>query len=260
MCTWKCGTLWLTRLLMATNVPSASIPCMTAWERSRTLLKTAPISESGRSKSVSMWLFTMNSEWPAKSGRWSRKASEISSSKTLKQGTLPRTILQKVQFSLSTSLKTGAFFNVFFTWGSVRHGIAGYGSGGRPQNESAANRAGVRQNRTHYARPDRGEIHERCGGKRANCEAPGRLLRTHNRPGSRNRNRFSFRRARPCGRSAGDYCDPRINGPEVSQRRHPKSADGRTLENCLGKRPEISPSKRRYGRSPIRTVAGDGKP
>ena len=76
------GTLWLTTLLIATNAPCAFIASRIADESRRAFANSGPTSSSGRSQIVSKCSRGTSSEWPGNSGRWSRKASETSSSKT----------------------------------------------------------------------------------------------------------------------------------------------------------------------------------
>ena len=88
MCRW--GTDWLTTLLIATNEPWAPIAVA---DRARSAAAT--FGEVGLDQlvgqvgqSVSWWSRGTSSEWPWKTGRTSRKAIEISSSKTISAGSL----------------------------------------------------------------------------------------------------------------------------------------------------------------------------
>jgi GT2 family glycosyltransferase len=80
--TCRCGTLWLTTLLSATNAPWDVIATRMAPERDFAFANRGATSSSGRSQMVSWCSRGTRSEWPGKSGRWSRNASETSSSKT----------------------------------------------------------------------------------------------------------------------------------------------------------------------------------
>ena len=67
---------------MATKAPCAPIASRIAAESRRAFAKSGPTRSSGRSQIVSMCSRGTSSEWPGNRGRWSRKASETSSSKT----------------------------------------------------------------------------------------------------------------------------------------------------------------------------------
>ncbi len=99
MCTCKWGTLWLTRLLMATKEPSACMPSSTARATSWTFAKNAPIKWEGRSARVPQCCLGTSNACPRNSGRMSRKATEIESSNTTWLASSPAAIWQNLQTS-----------------------------------------------------------------------------------------------------------------------------------------------------------------
>src|SRR5581483_5506281 len=101
--TWtcRCGTLWLTLLLIATNVPSAPIAASTALLRRCARRKSGPISSAGSSASVPTCWRGISSTWPRNTGRWSRKATQQPSSSTACTGTSPAATRQKAQAAVT---------------------------------------------------------------------------------------------------------------------------------------------------------------
>ena len=94
-CTCRCGTLWLTRLFMATNEPSAPSPRSTAAAmRCGMCRMSGPTSSGGRSRKVSTWTRGTTRTCPGNTGRWSRKPRATSSSSTTSAGSVPATMAQ----------------------------------------------------------------------------------------------------------------------------------------------------------------------
>src|SRR5262245_56679570 len=93
-CVCRCGTLWLTTLLSATNEPCAPIASRTAtliaWSRA----KYGPTSAAGRSARVTIWVRGTTSTCPGNSGRMSRNAATRSSAYTMAAGRSPAAISQ----------------------------------------------------------------------------------------------------------------------------------------------------------------------
>src|SRR5437868_12997783 len=78
MWTCKCGTLWLTRLLMAKNEPSARIPTSTARDRRWAAENSGSINAGGRSDSVSQCCLGIRRQWPG-NNRSEEHTSELQS-------------------------------------------------------------------------------------------------------------------------------------------------------------------------------------
>jgi DHA2 family methylenomycin A resistance protein-like MFS transporter len=94
-CRCKCGTDWLTTLLIKIIDPAASKPSSTARSSRCAVPKNSGTSSAGRSLSRVTWVLGISSVCPRNSGRWSRKASRSSFSKTTTASVSPRTIEQK---------------------------------------------------------------------------------------------------------------------------------------------------------------------
>src|SRR6266487_6022179 len=69
----RCGTLWLTRLLIATNVPSACKLFSMARSMRWAFWKSGATSTAGRSARVSTWALGTSRQCPGKSGRVSEE-------------------------------------------------------------------------------------------------------------------------------------------------------------------------------------------
>src|SRR6266702_5739351 len=98
---WTWGTLWLTRLLMATKVPSAAKPSAMARSSSWAFWNKGPTREGGRSASVSRCAFGTSRQWPGKRGLRSKKAREMLSSKTIEACSSLRMMRQNAHVWLS---------------------------------------------------------------------------------------------------------------------------------------------------------------
>src|SRR5262249_11972800 len=97
--TWtcRCGTLWLTRLLTATNEPSAPRPRSTARATRAAAPRTAGARSAGRSSSVGTCARGITSVWPGNRGRWAGKARVAPSSNTTCRAASPRARRQNAQ-------------------------------------------------------------------------------------------------------------------------------------------------------------------
>src|SRR5450755_3201953 len=93
----RCGTLWLTRLLIATKEPSLCMACCTMPASHLALPNKGATRSSCRSVSVSKCALGISRQWPGNKGRLSRKTRVRSSSKTTAASSSPATMLQNRQ-------------------------------------------------------------------------------------------------------------------------------------------------------------------
>jgi hypothetical protein len=92
--TWRWGTLWLMRLLIATKVPSEPVAACTARQSNWTARNKGPTLSPGRSVRVWQCARGTSRQCPGKRGRRSRNARAWSSSSTLRAGISPATTRQ----------------------------------------------------------------------------------------------------------------------------------------------------------------------
>ena len=97
ICVCRWGTLWLTVLLIATNVPCAPSAAGMAALISWTAAKYGLTRVAGRSASVTKCALGTASTCPGNTGLASRKATVVSSASTTRAGTVPAAMAQNVQ-------------------------------------------------------------------------------------------------------------------------------------------------------------------